>query len=148
MSDTASPQRNHYNVIYADPPWTFATYSCKGKGRSAEAYYDCMSLADIKALPVADWAAADCALFLWITDPSLPRALEVIEAWGFTYTTVAFTLGQDDEGRCELSDRVRLLDPSQSRAISSGYSGSSATPIARCAATHSRSAPRAQPQTS
>lgn|SRR5580704_19483751 len=38
---TASPRRNHYGVIYADPPWTFATYSRKGKGRSAEAYYDC-----------------------------------------------------------------------------------------------------------
>ena len=51
---TASPRRNHYGVIYADPPWTFATYSRKGKERSAEAYYNCMSLAEIKALPVAD----------------------------------------------------------------------------------------------
>ncbi len=50
---SASPQSKHYRVIYADPPWTFATYSRKGKGRSPEAYYDCMSLADIKALPVA-----------------------------------------------------------------------------------------------
>jgi hypothetical protein len=46
---SASPQSKHYRVIYADPPWTFATYSRKGKGRSPEAYYDCMSLADIKA---------------------------------------------------------------------------------------------------
>ena len=86
-----SPPPKHYKVIYADPPWTFATYSRKGKGRSAEAHYDCMSLADIKALPVADWAAPDCALFLWATDPSLPQALGVIEAWGFAYKTVAFT---------------------------------------------------------
>jgi N6-adenosine-specific RNA methylase IME4 len=82
---------HHYKVVLADPPWTFATYSRKGKGRSAEAHYDCMSLAAIKALPVADWAAPDCALFLWATDPSLPQALEVIEAWGFAYKTVAFT---------------------------------------------------------
>jgi N6-adenosine-specific RNA methylase IME4 len=86
-----SPLSQHHGVILADPPWTFATYSRKGKGRSAEAHYDCMSLADIKALPVADWAAPDCALFLWATDPSLPQALEVIEAWGFAYKTVAFT---------------------------------------------------------
>ena len=86
-----SPLAQHYGVILADPPWTFATYSRKGKGRSAEAHYDCMSLADIKSLPVGDWAAPDCALFLWITDPSLPQALEVIEAWGFVYKTVAFT---------------------------------------------------------
>jgi N6-adenosine-specific RNA methylase IME4 len=81
---------NRYRVIYADPPWTFATYSRKGKGRSAEAYYDCMSLNAITALPVADWAAEDCVLLLWVTDPLLPTAFEVIRAWGFTYKTVGF----------------------------------------------------------
>jgi len=84
------PRSRHYRVIYADPPWTFATYSRKGKGRSAEAYYDCMGLADIEALPVADWAAEDCVLLLWTTDPLLERALGVIRAWGFTYKTVGF----------------------------------------------------------
>lgn len=87
---TVSQRANHYRVIYADPPWTFATYSRKGKGRSAEAWYDCMSLADIKALPVAECAADDCVLLLWITDPLLPTAFEVIGAWGFTYKTVGF----------------------------------------------------------
>ena len=79
-----------YAVIYADPPWTFQTHSDKGKGRSAEAHYDCMSLADIKALPVADRAAQDCVLLLWVTDPHLRNAFEVIEAWGFAYKTVGF----------------------------------------------------------
>jgi N6-adenosine-specific RNA methylase IME4 len=86
----SSPRPKHYKVIYADPPWTFSTYSRKGKGRSAEAYYDCMSLADIKALPVCEWAADDCVLFLWTTDPLLEKAFEVIRAWGFTYKTVGF----------------------------------------------------------
>jgi N6-adenosine-specific RNA methylase IME4 len=84
------PRSNHYGVIYADPPWTFATYSRKGKGRSAEAHYDCMTLAEIKALPVVDWAADNCVLLLWTTDPLLPMALDVIGAWGFTYKTVGF----------------------------------------------------------
>jgi N6-adenosine-specific RNA methylase IME4 len=79
-----------HHVVYADPPWSFATYSHKGKGRSAEAYYNCMSLADIEALPVGDWTAADSVLLLWATDPMLPQALEVIRAWGFTYKTVGF----------------------------------------------------------
>lgn len=87
---TASPRPHHYRVIYADPPWTFSTYSRKGKGRSAEAYYNCMTLPEIKAVPVSDWAADDCALLLWTTDPLLPTALEVIRAWGFTYKTVGF----------------------------------------------------------
>jgi N6-adenosine-specific RNA methylase IME4 len=49
-----------------------------------------MSLADIKSLPVAAWAAPDCVLLLWATDPLLDKALDVIRAWGFTYKTVGF----------------------------------------------------------
>src|ERR1700730_15421763 len=45
----------------------------------------------MRSRPVADWAAGDCVLFLWATDPLLPRAFEVIAAWGFAYKTVAFT---------------------------------------------------------
>ena len=41
-----------YNIIYADPPWTFKTYSNKGKGRSAEMHYSCMSKKDIQDLPI------------------------------------------------------------------------------------------------
>jgi N6-adenosine-specific RNA methylase IME4 len=57
------PRRaGEYRVIYADPPWRFATYSDKGKGRSPEAHYDCLSLDEIKALPVGTWAARDAVL--------------------------------------------------------------------------------------
>jgi N6-adenosine-specific RNA methylase IME4 len=87
---SASPLDQHYGVIYADPPWTFSTYSRKGKGRSAEAYYDCLSLEEIKAIPIRRWAAKNCVLFLWATDPLLAQALEVIKAWEFTYKTVGF----------------------------------------------------------
>lgn len=84
------PRAGVYRTIYADPPWTFRTWSDRGKGRSPEAHYDCMSLDSIKALPVRDWAAPDAVLLMWATDPLLPRALEVIAAWGFTYKTVGF----------------------------------------------------------
>jgi N6-adenosine-specific RNA methylase IME4 len=77
-------------VIYVDPPWTFHTYSGKGKQRSAERHFDVMSLDDIKALPVAPLAAADCALLLWSVWPDLPGALDVIAAWGFEYQTAGF----------------------------------------------------------
>ena len=80
-----------YNVILADPPWSFRAWSNKGMGRSAEQHYPTMRLEDIKALPVADLAAEDCVLFLWATFPMLKEALEVIDTWGFTYKTVAFT---------------------------------------------------------
>ncbi len=80
-----------YSVILADPPWAFRAWSNKGMGRSAEQHYPTMGVENIKALPVADLAAEDCVLFLWATFPMLKEALEVAEAWGFTYKTVAFT---------------------------------------------------------
>ncbi len=86
----AQPRANHYQAILADPPWTFITHSAKGKGRSAEAHYSCMSINDIAALPVANHAAKDCVLFLWTTDPMLKVAISVAEAWGFEYKTIGF----------------------------------------------------------
>ena len=41
-----------FGVILADPPWTFETCSDKGKGRSPEGHYRCLSLDDIRAFPV------------------------------------------------------------------------------------------------
>jgi N6-adenosine-specific RNA methylase IME4 len=79
-----------YSVIYTDPPWQFEVWSGEGKDRAAENHYPTMTLDNIKALPVADLAADDCALFLWAVMPQLPEALAVIEAWGFEYKTCAF----------------------------------------------------------
>lgn len=79
----------HYGVILADPPWSFTTYSRKGLKKSADRHYSTMSLDAIKALPVRDLANPDgCALFLWTTAPFLPAAFDVLEAWGFRYSTM------------------------------------------------------------
>lgn len=73
-----------YTVIYADPPWHYSG------SHSAERHYPTMPIEDIKALPVAELADKDCALFLWITMPMLHEVWDVIRAWGFTFKTVAF----------------------------------------------------------
>ena len=77
----------NYTIIYADPPWRYKRYKVQG---AAENHYPTMGLEEICALPVADIAAKDSALFLWATFPLLPEALRVIDAWGFQYKTVAF----------------------------------------------------------
>lgn len=79
-----------YGVIYADPPWNFKNFSEKGTGRNAVAHYECMSFSDLAALEPQRYAARDCVLFMWATDPLLPKAFELIEAWGFRYKTVGF----------------------------------------------------------
>lgn len=76
-----------FSVILADPPWQYAAKRVQG---AAESHYPTMHIDEICALPVAELAAPDSALFLWATFPMLPEALRVIEAWGFRFKTVAF----------------------------------------------------------
>lgn len=90
-----------FGVILADPPWAFRAWSDKGKNRApdamvrqkglAERHYKTLTLDDLLAFPVANYAARDCVLFLWTVDCNLPDALRVGVKWGFTYKTVAFT---------------------------------------------------------
>lgn len=90
-----------FGAIASDPPWSFQSWSDKGKNRAPDAmvrqkglserHYATMSMNDIMELPVADLAAPDCVLFLWAVDCMLPAAFAVGEAWGFTFKTVAFT---------------------------------------------------------
>lgn len=79
-----------YQVIYADPPWWY-NLRLNGNtrfGRGA-GYYPLMKTDEICALAIP--AAERAVLFLWATMPLLPDAFRVIEAWGFRYSTVAFT---------------------------------------------------------
>ena len=80
-----------YGVIYADPPWLFRTRSDKGKEKSPEKHYDCMSLNDICNMNIKDISKPDSVLLMWVCDPMLDQAFKVIDAWGFTYKTVGFT---------------------------------------------------------
>lgn len=42
-------------------------------------------------IPVSSVAADNCVLLMWVINPMLPQALELIDAWGFALKTVAFT---------------------------------------------------------
>lgn len=96
--------RNRYGAILADPPWRFKTYNEKGRLKSPDwrtakgmpMHYETMDTADIAALPVADLAAENSALFMWISWPMLESALSIISAWGFTYKTCGFAWFKGD----------------------------------------------------
>ena len=90
---------NNYGVIYADPPWSFKTFSNKGKDRSPEKHYPVLSLADICNLPVGRIAKDDSVLLMWVCDPMLDQAFEVIDAWGFKYKTVGFTWAKTNKNK-------------------------------------------------
>lgn len=78
-----------YQVIYADPPWS---YQNKASNGTADNHYDTLDLPGLKAMPVADIAEDDAVLFMWWTPPMAPEALELVAAWGFTLKNMcAFT---------------------------------------------------------
>ncbi len=80
-----------YQIIYADPPWSFKGYDLKKEARYVGNKYPLMSIRDICNLPVQEISHEDCVLFMWVTMPKLNECLEVIRSWGFTYKTVGFT---------------------------------------------------------
>lgn len=80
-----------YNLIHADPAWSFANWSEKGEDRNANQHYPTMTIDAIAALPVGSLASNRCALAMWVTDPLLDDAISVLKHWGFRYTTVLFT---------------------------------------------------------
>ena len=81
-----------FRAIVADPGWPYCTFSDKGKERSADNHYKCLSLGEIAALPVRELAAKDCHLFLWVTGPCLVQGMHipVIERWGFKPSSDVF----------------------------------------------------------
>lgn len=88
--------KGRYKAIVADPPWHFKARTALqmenwSSRRDVEKHYPIMNIADIKAMPVREVAAPDAHLFLWTTGPCLRMAFDVIEAWGFRYSAVAFT---------------------------------------------------------
>jgi N6-adenosine-specific RNA methylase IME4 len=78
--------KGKYSIIYADPPWQY----WEGGEKNQSRHYKTMEIEEIKELPISDLAGDNCILFLWATFPYLKEAQEVIESWGFKYSTVGF----------------------------------------------------------
>jgi N6-adenosine-specific RNA methylase IME4 len=74
-----------YRVIYADPPWYYA--SSDHYGGNPGDHYKMMQLQPICDMPVLRHAADDAVLFLWVTNMYLQRSFQVVEAWGFKFST-------------------------------------------------------------
>lgn len=85
-----------YQIIYADPAWSYKNYNyavtangLKAK-RGVVKEYSTMAVEDICTLPVSELADENATLFIWATFPLLQECFEVIRAWSFEYKTCAF----------------------------------------------------------
>lgn len=81
----AAKSGRKFGCVYADPPWQYGNQSTRA---STDNHYDTMTIADLKALPVASVVADDAHLHLWTTNAFLRDSFDVIEAWGFEYRSV------------------------------------------------------------
>lgn len=79
-----------YRVILADSPWKYKRWN-DAKSQRPD-HYPRMTIEQLCALDVGAVAAPNCVLFFWVVDWLEPKhAQAVIEAWGFTYRTKAWT---------------------------------------------------------
>jgi N6-adenosine-specific RNA methylase IME4 len=83
-------ENKEYQIIYADPPWEYVKLNFYQKKGINNKVYDRMKIEDIKALKVGEIADDNSLLFLWVTNPMLKKGLEVMQSWGFEFTTIAF----------------------------------------------------------
>jgi N6-adenosine-specific RNA methylase IME4 len=75
-----------FGTILADPPWQFTNRT----GKIAPEHrrlrrYATLTLAQIMALPVGQFAAPTAHLYLWCPNALVPDGLAVMKAWGFSY---------------------------------------------------------------
>ena len=91
-------KQKKYEIIYADPPWSYYNdLTCKKNPTTVPENghrmppYPMLSSKDIRSINVQNISEKNCFLFIWTTDYHLDKCLKVIEDWGFTYKTVAFS---------------------------------------------------------
>lgn len=75
-----------FGTILADPPWRFENRTGKiAPEHSRLSRYRTMSLVEIEALPISEFADSPAHLYLWVPNALLPDGLKVMTAWGFEY---------------------------------------------------------------
>lgn len=78
-----------FGCILADPPWAFRTFSGKDAVPTlGAAPYATLTLEEMQALPVAEVAAEDCLLVMWVISSHIPQAISLAGAWGFSYRSL------------------------------------------------------------
>ena len=84
-----------YQIIYADPAWL---YQC-GKNHLAkksmingktDIHYNAMPIKEMEQMKINEIADDDCLLFMWVTSPFLKIGIDLMNKWGFDFSTIGF----------------------------------------------------------
>ena len=88
LAETPPNPDGKFGLIMSDPPWPLEGVP-----------YATMSIDAIMALPVAEVAADDCALFLWRIHKLDEEAHQVMRAWGFEFSGRILTWVKNQPGQ-------------------------------------------------
>lgn len=81
-----------YRTIVIDPPWAMKKILRKARPNQVLWDYPTMTVEEIKAFPIPKLAYEDgCHIYLWTTHKYLPKAFEVLDAWGADYECLLYT---------------------------------------------------------
>jgi len=67
-----------YNIIYADPPWSYRDKALSGN-RGAGCKYKVQSKEWLENLQITNIADKNCILFLWVTMPKLNEGFDLLK---------------------------------------------------------------------
>ena len=89
-----------YQIIYADPAWL---YQC-GKNHlgkksmingKTDIHYNGMPIKEMQKLNVNNIADENCLLFMWVTSPFLKIGIDLMNKWGFEFSTIGFVWNKE-----------------------------------------------------
>lgn len=110
------PELGEFDVIYCDPPWSYSEVPYFKKSLAVQYQYPTLTLPELLLLDVKSLSAKNCWLFMWCVNAQIPHGLKVMEAWGFSYRTMAFAWAKKTKngknaktyGRCCTMQSVEL----------------------------------------
>jgi len=79
------PAVGTFRTLVIDPPWRSDWLSDASQKTPG---YATMTVDQIRALPIPQWAAGDCHLYCWVTNNFMAEGCKLVAGWGFQHRTV------------------------------------------------------------
>lgn len=106
-----------FDVIYCDFPWAYAEVPYFKKSLAIQYKYPTLTTNEMCKLNVESIAEKNCWIFMWAVGAQLPQALQLMEAYGFAYKTIAFVWNKKTKngknaktyGRCATQGSTEIV---------------------------------------
>jgi N6-adenosine-specific RNA methylase IME4 len=89
-----------FRVLYVSPPWKNGSEPIPSSDPEAAGYFPAVTAEELCDIPIGEICASSAALFLWAISELLPKAFEVMSAWGFEYRSIfTWAKGENAKGK-------------------------------------------------